>query len=222
VSDNAAAADGIRGLILDYGEVLCCQPAGAHLARMAEAVGLEMSTFAARYQCHRSLYDRGDLSPLEYWMSVKADTIELNDGLLKRLRLWDVEMWSNTNPAMINWLSQLSAAGFKTAVLSNMHSDMASHARRSFEWLCRLDCSTLSCEVRMVKPERAIYERCVRDLAIRPSDILFIDDRRINVQAAKDAGLAAVQFESVERLQDDLAKIHFPILPVVQSACDLA
>jgi FMN phosphatase YigB (HAD superfamily) len=50
------------------------------------------------------------------------------------------------------------AFGLKTALLSNMHLDMAPYARRTFGCLQRLDFSAISCEVRLIKPERAIYE----------------------------------------------------------------
>jgi putative hydrolase of the HAD superfamily len=207
----------IRGVLLDYGEVLCFPPDCSQRARMAEALGLDMDVFSAAYQRERGLYDRGDTSPAEYWSRVRAGAGLLDDGLLGKLRAWDVEMWSDINQAMLDWLDRLKGAGFRTGVLSNMHADMASHARRAFEWLRHLDCSVLSCEVRLIKPERAIYERSVEALALPAAEILFIDDREVNVHAAKEAGLEALKFESVEQLQDSLARIRFPVLPLARS-----
>lgn len=205
----------MRALILDYGEVVCHPPAPDRIAQMAEASGLDPETFAARYQRERGPYDRGDLTPAEYWSKVVPDA--LDDTLVGRLRQWDVEMWRNINPSMTEWLDQVRAKGFKTALLSNMHPDMASYARRNFEWLRSLDCSILSCEVRLIKPGRAIYERCLERLALRPSEALFVDDREANVQAARDAGIPSLRFESVERLRDDLVRVGFPVLPPAPS-----
>ena len=42
------------------------------------------------------------------------------------LRAWDVEMWSNINPGMIEWLESIHSNGTRTALLSNMHMDMVS------------------------------------------------------------------------------------------------
>lgn len=217
MSEMEARANGwgksIRGVILDYGEVLCRRPDREQLARMSDALGLEMEAFTDRYQRDRSLCDRGDFTASEYWSRLMQGAT-LDQGVLKKLREWDVEMWSNLDPAMIDWLDRLSGAGFKTAVLSNMHPDMALYARSNFEWLGRRDCFILSCEVRLVKPDHAIYDRCVRGLVLKPSEALFIDDREPNVLAAQEAGLAALQFKSVEQLQDALENIRFPVRPL--------
>lgn len=212
----------IRGLILDYGEVLCNRPSPHVLERMASSTGIAPEVFAERYQQERGPYDRGDYSPEEYWSRVAAENIALDDGLLQSLRQWDVEMWSDLNPQMTGWLDELHGAGLKTAMLSNMHADMAAHVRRSFDWLQRLDYVVLSCELRLIKPDRAIYERCVAGLALQPSETCFIDDREINVQAAREAGLAALRFQTVEQLREDLTRLGIPVLPRANGASPCA
>ncbi len=201
----------LRAVILDYGDVLCHHPDPRTIAKMAAASGLDPETFASRYHQERPPYDRGDLSPQEYWSKVLSGAARLDEGLLDTLRTCDVEMWSHINPEMADWLERVHAAGYKTALLSNMHSDMASYVRRNFEWLRRLDCPVLSCELRLVKPDRAIYDLCLRRLAVKPSEALFIDDREVNVWAAGEAGLKALRFESVEQLHRDLAALGFPV-----------
>lgn len=211
--ENNRQADRIRGLILDYGEVLCHRPAPGKMERMAEIAGLAPATFAARYHRERDPYDRGDLSPAGYWSKVVSGAVPLDAKLVATLQQSDVEMWCDINRDMTEWLDELRAAGYKTALLSNMQPDMARHARRSFDWLHRLDCVVLSCEVRLIKPGRAIYARCVEGLHLRPSETCFIDDRETNVRGAREAGLMAVQFRTVESLRDDLAAIGFTVLP---------
>jgi putative hydrolase of the HAD superfamily len=142
--------------------------------------------------------------------------VKLDYDLIDDLRRWDVEMWTHLDGDMTEWLGRVQASGLKTAVLSNMHPDMASHARRSFAWLQRLDSVTLSCEVRLIKPDRAIYERCLEGLALPPDQLLFIDDREVNVAAAREAGLRALRFESIDRLRSDLEALGFSVLPAVQ------
>ena len=203
----------IHGLILDYGKVLCQGPLPDRIAWMADALTLDRETFAARWEEERGPYDRGDIGHREYWSRVAAGSVDLDDELIGRLRQWDVEMWSDVDRAMTAWVDRVHEAGFKTALLSNMHDDMAAHARRTFGWLARMDSVTISCEVRLAKPERAIYERCLEGIALRPEEVLFIDDREANVQAAREAGLWALRFESAEQLRADLKGLGFPVLP---------
>ena len=207
----------IRGLILDYGDVLCRPPSPDKIERMAGGAGLDPETFAARYYRERGPYDRGDLSPADYWSRVVSDTVVLGEGLLGTLRQWDVEMWSDVDRDMTEWLHEARAAGLKTALLSNMHPDMALYARRSFDWLQHLDCVILSCEVRLIKPDYAIYKRCLEGIELLPFEACFIDDRDANVRGARDAGLTALRFQTVESLRNDLMGIGIPVLPRARS-----
>lgn len=201
-----------RALILDYGEVLCKPPAAVKIAQMASALGLDRETFQFRYEDERKPYDRGDLNPLDYWSRVAAP-LALDEQLLSRMRQWDVELWNDVNQGMIAWLARVRAAGLKTAMLSNMHPDMASYVRRNFDWFQHLDCLILSCEVHLIKPVRAIYERCLEQLGVQPCEALFIDDREVNVRAAADAGLVTLRFTNIESLRSDLEALGFPVLP---------
>lgn len=204
---------GIRGVVLDFGEVLCHKPTPERLARMAEALGLAHATFIARYSEERLPYDQGLLSPEDYWSKVAVDSLKVNPELLARLRQWDVEMWSDIDQRMINWLDRLRESGFKTAVLSNMHHDMTVYVRRNLSWLQRVDCPVLSAELFLIKPDRAIYQRCLDCLKLQPSEVLFIDDREPNVAAARAMGIVGLRFQSVEQLRVDLARLGVAVLP---------
>jgi putative hydrolase of the HAD superfamily len=207
------SADGVRGVILDYGAVLCHTPTPEKVARIAGMLRLDPDTLAIRYEAGRGQYDRGDSTPAEYWSAVAQGAAALEDGLLDRLRQYDVEMWSGLHRDMIEWVARVRAAGFKTALLSNMHVDMAAYVRRPAGWLKHFDAVVLSCEVRLIKPERAIYERCLEGLALPPREALFIDDREVNVAGARSVGLDALRFESIEGLRKDLTERGFPVLP---------
>jgi len=120
-------------------------------------------------------------------------------------------MWSNVNPAMVQWSCQLNDAGIKTALLSNMHPDLVKHVR-TFDWLQRFTVRTFSAEVQLVKPDRAIYEHTLRQLGTAPEKTVFVDDRETNIQAAHSLGIRAIQFHSIDQLQNDLNGLDLPVL----------
>lgn len=204
----------IKAVILDYGEVVSIPPSSEQMALMAAALGVSPDLFRILYPTNRAPYDRGDLSPETYWLKFADDAhVRLDFTQIEELRRLDVEMWSRVNPQMIRWIQSLSEAGLKTALLSNMISDMAVHARQKFSWLNKLTCQVLSCEVRLVKPDRAIYERCLEGLRVTPPETLFVDDSEINVQAARALGITSIRFQSVGQLRDELAASPLAILP---------
>jgi HAD superfamily hydrolase (TIGR01509 family) len=94
-----------------------------------------------------------------------------------------------------------------------MHPAMISHLRENFDWLDLFDFKTFSAEVRLIKPDAAIYEHTLRGLGVKPEETLFVDDREINVQAARELGIRAVRFQSIEQLREELEAMEFSILP---------
>jgi len=204
----------LKAVIFDYGDVLCLPPTPQDIEGSARILGISSDLFRALWSRHRDLYDRGDLSPEIYWRKFAEDAGKsIDDGQIRELDERDLAMWSRLNPAMLGWREDLSAAGMKTAVLSNMHAGMVQYARRNFPWLERLTWATFSAEVRLIKPEPAIYEHCLRGLGVAPSETLFIDDREVNLAAARAMGIHGIQFKSIAQLRNDLDTAGFPTLP---------
>ena len=210
----AGNAPEIRAVILDYGEVLCHTPSMATIARLAALFQLDPRTFLPNYLQTRASYDRGDLLSGEYWQQFATQAgVIVGDDEVEQARQLDLELWGDINDAMIRWVQDLHSAGFKTAILSNMPADMATHMRKNFAWLSYFDHHIFSGEVRSVKPEPAIYQHCLEALGVRPGAALFIDDREINLEQARAAGIHTIRFQSVEQLRDDLQALGFTILP---------
>jgi putative hydrolase of the HAD superfamily len=204
----------IRAVILDYGEVLCHLPSTKSIERLAAMFQMDPRTFLPNYLQTRAPYDRGDWLPEEYWLRFAAQAgVQINADDIQKARQLDLELWGQINDAMILWAQQLHAAGFKTAILSNMPADMATHMRKNFAWLSHFDHYIFSGEVRSVKPEPAIYQHCIDALGVQPSEALFIDDREINLEQARAAGIRTILFQSVEQLREDLQSLGFRILP---------
>jgi putative hydrolase of the HAD superfamily len=211
---SASQPPAIRAVILDYGEVLCHLPSTETIERLASIFQMDPRTFLPIYLETRAPYDRGDLLPGEYWRKFAAQAgVKIAADTIEQVRQLDLELWSHINDAMILWVQQLHAAGFKTAILSNMPTDMATHVRENFAWISHFDQHVFSGEVRSVKPEPEIYQHCIEVLGVRPSEALFIDDRDVNLEQARAAGIRGIRFQSVEQLRKELQALGFTILP---------
>jgi putative hydrolase of the HAD superfamily len=204
----------IRAVIFDYGEVLCHRPPEEEFLRLAKVFGAEADSFPALWDKNRGAFDRGDITAEAYWMALAEDAGAVIDGeQLDQVCKWDVEMWSKPNLEMVRWLRRLRQGGIKTGLLSNIHPAMIAYLRENFDWLELFDFKTFSAEVRLIKPDPAIYEHTLRGLGVRAAEALFVDDREDNVLAARELGIHALQFRSVAELRRDLEAIGFPVLP---------
>jgi len=207
-------ASGIEAVILDYGEVLCHLPTAENINFLSRTFQIDSESFLPIYLKTRAAYDRGDLLPAEYWRNFGDQAgVAVDEPTIERLRQIDNEMWSRPNVPMVRWLEQVHDAGFKTAILSNMPTDMANHVRRTFDWMAHFDHYIFSAEVRSAKPEPAIYQHTIQALGMAPSAALFIDDREENLVQARAIGIRTIRYRSVEQLSEDLRTLNFPILP---------
>ena len=97
--------------------------------------------------------------------------------------------------------------GRDVTMLTNFAADTFAEARQRFPFLDRPRGVTVSGEVGLIKPDRAIYQRHTADFGLDPATSLFIDDSPKNVEGAVDAGWQAVLFEGAEKLEADLRRL---------------
>ena len=91
-------------------------------------------------------------------------------------------------------IRDLKAAGYKLYVLSNMSREFIDFLRTK-EVYSYFDGDVVSCEVGVVKPMPQIYDILLDRFALEPSETLFIDDRKENVEAAETKGINAFHFD---------------------------
>ena len=89
-------------------------------------------------------------------------------------------------------------------LLSNTNAVHFAMARERYPLLGRFDDYVLSYEVGAVKPSPLIYREAVARSGCRAEECFFVDDIPAYVQAARQEGLDATQFFSLEQLQKEL------------------
>ncbi len=91
--------------------------------------------------------------------------------------------------------------------LSNMpvpYSRMLESRHTFFDWF---DGGIFSGDVKLIKPDPAIYELLSTRHALVPAETVFIDDTLVNVLAARALGWNAIHFESPAQLSTELAAL---------------
>jgi putative hydrolase of the HAD superfamily len=206
----------LRAVILDYGDVISLPADPAVMSWMAAVFQVPLDRFRRTYSDFRHDYDRGALEAAEYWQKIgEANGVTLDAEQIAQLRKADVTMWGRLNPVILHWAKELRLAGFKTAVLSNMHADMIEHLQQNGEWTKSFDYLTLSSKLGMAKPEPEIFQHCLKGLGVSAGEAMFIDDRDVNIEAAVRLGIAGIVAPNTEALVDLLEAIGFSPVPVI-------
>ena len=76
-----------------------------------------------------------------------------------------------------------------------------------------------SCDVRLVKPEPAIYFKALDALCaacgrrFKPEEVIYIDDMEVNARAARELKFAALLYRDLDQLRKELAFHRISVLP---------
>ena len=141
------------------------------------------------------------------WAEAEALLIEAHPGEADNIRAFRAhwhEMVPHHYEDTVALMLGLIEDGRDVTMLTNFAADTFKEARRRFHFLNRPRGVTVSGEVGLIKPDRAIYERHAADFGLEPAKTLFIDDSAKNVEGAIAAGWQAVLYEGAETLRRDL------------------
>ncbi len=175
----------LRAVVFDLGRVLS-SPADIY-STPAALLGVEPDAFEAVYWRDRVAYDRGG-SRVEYWKPMMADLGVTPTGeLITQAACLDAEIWADIRPSARALLESVRGWGVPVALLTNAPLALG-RAIRDADWYGLVDHLFVSAEIRLVKPDPAIYAHVTSRLAVAPEEIAFIDDRPANVAAAAAHG----------------------------------
>jgi putative hydrolase of the HAD superfamily len=206
----------VSAIIFDYGNVLCSSPLASEIEAMASILGLTVPDFQQNYWRNRLAYDEASLDPPTYWNTVAQRA--LSPDQIAHVQEIDSASWSHPNRLMPEWARQVRAAGFRTALLSNIPVPVRDYIVRC-PWLPAFDHATFSCDLRRVKPAPEVYRHSLNGLQAAPADALLIDDRAENTRAAEALGIHAVLFSTPEEFSQELARrfaIDVPLVATVK------
>jgi putative hydrolase of the HAD superfamily len=172
---------------------------------MLRVSGLTLDRFEPLYWAGRAAYDDGSVTGIGFWQEfARKGGLDLDQATIEELNRWDARFWTVENLPMVAWQLALKQHGLRTAILSNMGDSVLESVERAFDWIQRFDVRVWSYQLRLIKPDPAIYRYTLGQLGLQAEETLFIDDRMENVEAARALGMQAIEYLSVERLREDL------------------
>lgn len=98
-------------------------------------------------------------------------------------------------PHAIPWIKDLKERGYRIYYLSNYAQTTRLKNPEALSFLPFCDGGLFSYEVKLVKPEPAIYRELFSRFSIVPEQAVFIDDTLGNLEAAETFGLRTVHFK---------------------------
>jgi putative hydrolase of the HAD superfamily len=196
----------LDALILDLGNVLAFHDNTRLFAEMARTFGTTPEAMKERLD--GGLWEKVNRGQLPG----DALRVELVQRLGKDLTPEDwFELWNchfTINEPMVSMV-QFLVGQLKLVLLSNTHDQHVAWLRPKLPVLEQFDALVLSCDVGLIKPEKALYEKALAAAGTAPWKTAFFDDVKSYAIGATQVGIHGRVFTTVEQFQEDLAKLGF-------------
>lgn len=187
-----------QAVVFDWGKVLADPDRKPIVEFLCDSLGISFEEFE---QINRQKH--AEIPEIEYWIQcAEKQERALPDDWRQRYRSVSRSAL-NVNDEMYALVEELKANGIPVALLSNVQKRYADLIR-SFGLYAPFEPCLLSSEMGVSKPDPQAYEFLLKELSLPASEIVFIDDRQENIEAALNAGLDAIQFESPSQLKKEL------------------
>lgn len=190
---------GIKAVAFDFGNVIS-EPQDPSTIGLLAAIG-DVTEDQARDIAFngREEWDRGDLSgPDHYRRGFARHGKEADEGVIHAFMRADLESWASLNEESVKLVEAVKAAGFRTAILSNMPREFIGTVRKRFPIVSKVDVGVFSCEHSVVKPAKEIYGILLKELKAEATEVLFFDDMQANIDAARSVGIQAYLWEDAQ------------------------
>ncbi len=122
---------------------------------------------------------------------------ELKEEIICLMENWTkfvVPIYNN-----VEYLKTLKKSGYHVYILSNIPEDDTLYLKR-LNIFDSIDGGVFSYQVKMIKPDKKIYEYLLNTYHLCAKECLFLDDRKENIETARKLGFHVARIENVDEV----------------------
>lgn len=113
---------------------------------------------------------------------------------------------SAANELLFDYIRDELKPNYKLGILSNASGNFLDRLFAK-DQVQLFDEVVLSSDVGVVKPQPEIYELTANKLNVKPEECVFVDDREVYCEAAREVGMRAVCYQSFSQFINDLEQL---------------
>lgn len=172
--------------------------------KAAEKFHLDWDDFEDRHELLLSAFETGKVTLADYlkrtvfYRERPFTQDDFKDFLLGQ---------SQAFPETLGLLRRLSASRrYLIAALNNESLEINEYRIRKFRLRDFFEVFLSSCYLGLRKPDGLIYRRALNITQREPGECVFIDDRSLNLECAREIGMRTIQFRDVAGLREELER----------------
>ncbi len=194
----------IKNIVFDLGNVIVDYNPSQTVARLFEDESERRLILQEVFQSKGwKQLDQGLITFEEHYQNLAARLPQYSEEIKWILQNWYKDL--SYLPGIYSVIKTISHYDYDLYILSNASIRYYNYAKDLdiFHFFTGI---TISAELKLLKPQKEIYDRFCQIHNLIPEECLFIDDQLENVQAARSAGWTAHQFKGVEDLTSYLGE----------------
>jgi HAD superfamily hydrolase (TIGR01509 family) len=148
------------------------------------------------------------LDLLDLGIVPEADFVKL---LSERTNLPEERIWQEADAAprfnedLFTFIQHELKGSYTVGILTNVPRSLIE--RIAGDRLPLFDTVIISSDVKLIKPDPRMFALAIQKAGCDPQDILFIDDRHANVEAAQAAGLKALTYTDFPTFKSEFKEL---------------
>lgn len=115
-----------------------------------------------------------------------------------------IKMMGDAIPGMYELVKELKEKGYGIYGLTNWSDETFYLIDKRYPVFSLLDGMVVSGDVRLLKPDAAIFNCLLGKYGLKAEESIFIDDNAENVEGSIAAGIPAIRFNGAENLREEL------------------
>ncbi len=196
----------IKAIIFDIGGVIISPEIEKINNIIADYFGIEYPQFNDFIKKYKLDLTKGKISLIKVYSKLTEQfglkRLSAQDIVNKHLEIYQ-KIISNLNEGVISIIKRLKKK-YLIVCLVNAELDVIPLAKKGglYDYFNRTYIST---ELGMKKPDAEIYLTVLKDLGLTPKEVIFIDDKEENVNAAKRMSINGIHYKYGDDLEKELA-----------------
>ncbi len=196
----------IRNIIFDVGKVLVSYEPEEYMKRLGFSRETRKRINEAMFE--NPLWDESDqgLRTTEGFLQAFTENApELSEEI--RLVHTTVGETIELLPYALDWITDLKERGYHVYILSNYSENMFEQTEGKLKFLPLVDGAVFSHEIKLLKPDAAIYDYLCSTYGLVPEESVFLDDRPVNIEGAQKRGIHGIVFCDYKQGKNELEKL---------------
>jgi len=198
----------IKYIAFDLGGVLVENKESDLERELSSILGIDSKVLRLASSDFKPLTTTGEMSLLEFYEGIleklHLDTTTPQNLLETHLKIHESVLTSR-NERVVDIVKKLKEKHHVIS-LSNVEREIMESTRRNGLYDL-FEENFISVEMGMKKPDFNIYRKMLLDLGVKPSEVVFIDDKQENVDAGNYLGIISLRYENPDQLLGSLRQL---------------